>query len=94
MITPKIRAPMTVPMIEPRPPESDLPRRHRGIEPPPADRIEVPVEAIPPVGRPAEQLDLILKERLAQGQPDTPELRAVLRDELINRELFMRADGR
>ena len=40
---------------------------------------------------PAEQLDLILKERLAQGQPDTPELRAVLRDELVNRELFMRA---
>ena len=40
---------------------------------------------------PAEQLDLILKERLAQGPPDTPELRAVLRDELVNRELFMRA---
>ena len=40
---------------------------------------------------PAEQLELILKERLAQGQPDTPELRAVLRDELVNRELFMRA---
>lgn len=40
---------------------------------------------------PTEQLDLILKERLAQGQPDTPELRAVLRDELVNRELFMRA---
>ncbi len=43
------------------------------------------------VAIPAEQLDLILKERLAQGQPDTPELRAVLRDELVNRELFMRA---
>lgn len=37
------------------------------------------------------QFDLILKERLAQGQPDTPELRAFLRDELINRELFARA---
>ena len=43
------------------------------------------------VAIPSEQLDLILKERLAQGQPDTPELRAVLRDELVNRELFMRA---
>ncbi len=43
------------------------------------------------VAIPSEQLDLIVKERLAQGQPDTPELRAVLRDELINRELFMRA---
>jgi peptidyl-prolyl cis-trans isomerase C len=37
------------------------------------------------------QLDLIVKERVAQGQPDTPELRAFLRDELINRELFLRA---
>lgn len=37
------------------------------------------------------QLDLIVKERVAQGQPDTPELRAFLRDELINRELFIRA---
>ena len=43
------------------------------------------------VAIPTEQLDLIVKERLAQGQPDTPELRAALRDELINRELFMRA---
>ncbi len=37
------------------------------------------------------QLDLIVKERVAQGQPDTPELRAFLRDELVNRELFLRA---
>ena len=40
---------------------------------------------------PQAQFDLILKERLAQGQPDSPELRAALRDELINRELFIRA---
>jgi len=37
------------------------------------------------------QFDLILKERLAQGQPDSPELRAALRDELVNREIFLRA---
>ena len=37
------------------------------------------------------QLDLIVKERVAQGQPDTPELRAFLREELVNRELFIRA---
>ncbi len=37
------------------------------------------------------QLDLIVKERVAQGQPDTPELREFLRDELTNRELFVRA---
>ena len=40
---------------------------------------------------PQSQLDLIVKERVAQGQPDTPELRAFLRDELVNRELFIRA---
>ena len=40
---------------------------------------------------PQSQLDLIVKERVAQGQADTPELRAFLRDELINRELFIRA---
>lgn len=37
------------------------------------------------------QLDLIVKERVAQGQADTPELREFLRDELVNRELFIRA---
>ena len=40
---------------------------------------------------PQSQLDLIVKERVAQGQADTPELRAFLRDELVNRELFIRA---
>jgi peptidyl-prolyl cis-trans isomerase C len=39
----------------------------------------------------AAQLEMIVKERVAQGQPDTPELRAAMRDELINRELFLRA---
>ena len=28
---------------------------------------------------------------MGQGQPDSPELRAALRDELTNRELFLRA---
>ncbi len=37
------------------------------------------------------QLDLIVKERVAQGQPDTPELREFLKQELINRELLLRA---
>ena len=32
----------------------------------------------------------MLKERLAQGQPDTPELRAAIRDELNTRELLVR----
>ena len=32
----------------------------------------------------------LLKERLAQGQPDTPELRNAIRDELNTRELLVR----
>ena len=37
------------------------------------------------------QFDFLLKERLASGQtPDTPQLREMIRDELINRELVMR----
>ena len=34
--------------------------------------------------------DLLLRERMAQGQPDTVELRAAVRDELNTRELLLR----
>jgi peptidyl-prolyl cis-trans isomerase C len=34
--------------------------------------------------------DFLLKERIGSGQPDTPQLRDMIRDELINRELVMR----
>jgi peptidyl-prolyl cis-trans isomerase C len=34
--------------------------------------------------------DFMLKQRLAQGQPDTPELRNAVRDELNTRELLLR----
>ncbi|HVF63409.1 MAG TPA: peptidylprolyl isomerase [Casimicrobiaceae bacterium] len=37
-----------------------------------------------------ETFDLLLRERMAQGQPDTPELRAAVRDELNTRELLVR----
>jgi peptidyl-prolyl cis-trans isomerase C len=37
------------------------------------------------------QLDAIVKERVAQGQPDSQELREFLKQELINRELLLRA---
>lgn len=66
----------------------------------PAKRPTAPAGAAPAAAAPAKagdiavsqaQLDLIVRERVAQGQPDTPELRAFLRDELINRELFIRA---
>jgi peptidyl-prolyl cis-trans isomerase C len=39
---------------------------------------------------PQAQFDWMLKERLAQGQPDTPELRAAIREELNTRELLVR----
>jgi peptidyl-prolyl cis-trans isomerase C len=39
---------------------------------------------------PQAQFDLLLKERTAQGQPDSPDLRAALREELNTRELLAR----
>ncbi|HVJ74261.1 MAG TPA: peptidylprolyl isomerase [Casimicrobiaceae bacterium] len=39
---------------------------------------------------PQAQFDLMLKERTSQGQPDSPELRASLREELNTRELLAR----
>jgi len=39
---------------------------------------------------PKQYYDLLLKERLAQGQQDTPELRNALREELNTRELITR----
>ena len=38
--------------------------------------------------------DFMLKQRTAQGQPDTPELRTAVRDELNTRELLVRARSR
>ena len=39
---------------------------------------------------PQTQFDFMLKERLAQGAPDTPELRNAIREELNTRELLAR----
>ena len=39
---------------------------------------------------PKSYFDLLLKERMAQGQPDSPELRNAIRDELNTRELLVR----
>jgi peptidyl-prolyl cis-trans isomerase C len=49
--------------------------------------------AAAPAGKdlyPKAQFDALLKDRLAQGQPDSPELRAALREELNTRELLVR----
>ena len=39
---------------------------------------------------PASYFDFMLKQRTAQGQPDTPELRQAVKDELNTRELLVR----
>jgi len=39
---------------------------------------------------PQAQFDIVLKDRMAQGQQDTPELRAAVREELNTRELLAR----
>ncbi len=39
---------------------------------------------------PKSYFDAMLKERLAQGQPDSPEMRNAIRDELNTRELLVR----
>ncbi len=39
---------------------------------------------------PQQQFDFMLRERTSQGQPDSPELRAAIRDELNTRELLVR----
>jgi len=49
--------------------------------------------AAPAAGKelyPKAYFDLLLKERLAQGQPDSPEMRNAIRDELNTRELLVR----
>ena len=49
--------------------------------------------AAPAAGKdiyPKAYFDFLLKERMAQGQPDTPEMRNSIRDELITRELLSR----
>jgi peptidyl-prolyl cis-trans isomerase C len=49
--------------------------------------------ATPAAGKqlyPQSQFDFMLKERMAQGQPDSPELRNAIREELNTRELLVR----
>lgn len=59
-----------------------------------ADAAAAPTAAAPASGKEIysqAQFDYLLKERLATGQqPDSPQLREMIRDELINRELVMR----
>lgn len=60
------------------------------------DKAAAPTKAAAPASAASKELypkayfDFLLKERLAQNQPDTPELRQALRDELNTRELIVR----
>jgi peptidyl-prolyl cis-trans isomerase C len=60
----------------------------------PAKAADAPAKAdAAPKGKdlfPPSYFDFMLKQRTSQGQPDTPELRNAVRDELNTRELLMR----
>ncbi|HVL76206.1 MAG TPA: peptidylprolyl isomerase [Noviherbaspirillum sp.] len=43
---------------------------------------------------PSSRADTMIKQLQAQGQPDSPELRAMVREELINREILMQEANR
>lgn len=43
---------------------------------------------------PSARADVMVKQLAAQGQPETPELREMIRDELINREVLMQEADR
>ncbi len=43
---------------------------------------------------PSSRADVLIKQMAAQGQPDTPQLRSMVREELINREVLMQEADR
>ena len=47
-----------------------------------------PLATVNNIAVPQARMDAMLKARAAQGQPDTPEIRQALREELINREIL------
>ena len=57
---------------------------------PPKAAAAKPAEAPGKALYPPSAFDAVLKDRTAQGQPDTPELRAMIREELNTRELLAR----
>ena len=62
-------------------------------KPAPAAPAAAPAAPATPQGKvlyTQAMFDLLLRERMAQGQPDTVELRAAVRDELNTRELLLR----
>lgn len=47
-----------------------------------------PVATVNGVAIPQQRSELLVRERAQQGQPDSPQLRAAIRDELVNREII------
>src|SRR6185295_18900737 len=72
-----------------------LPAQAQDKAPPAKGQAPAAAAAAPAAGSTKElypkiYADYLLKERMAQGQPDTPELRNAIRDELNTRELLVR----
>ena len=47
-----------------------------------------PIATVNGVAIPQQRGELLIRERTQQGQPDSPQLRAAVRDELVNREII------
>jgi peptidyl-prolyl cis-trans isomerase C len=47
-----------------------------------------PVATVNGVAIPQQRAELLVRERAQQGQPDSPQIRAAVRDELVNREVI------
>jgi peptidyl-prolyl cis-trans isomerase C len=47
-----------------------------------------PVATVNGVAIPQQRSELLVRERAQQGQPDSPQIRAAVRDELVNREII------
>ncbi len=53
-----------------------------------------PIATVNGVAIPSQRSDLLLRERTQQGQQDSPQLRAAVRDELVNREIISQEAAR
>ena len=47
-----------------------------------------PIATVNGVAIPQQRGELLMRERTQQGQPDSPQMRAAVRDELVNREII------
>lgn len=76
---------VALPSCNAQQPASPAPKAQAAAQAKPGEKVIARVNG---VAIPESHLDLIMNERLAQGQPDTPELRVNVREDLINREIL------